>query len=146
MRPEQQSSDEVQLPSVFEHAGASVPPSGGGGGGSPHTPLVPPVGMRHVRPEQHCVDAEQTTPVLLQVGASTPPSDGGGGGGGGGVVATHVPVSWPTTRLQVVPAQQSLGEVHVPLAFTHFVAVQRSVPFASGMHGVPPQHSDENVH
>jgi hypothetical protein len=45
------------------------------------------------------------------------------------------------------PAQQSLDDVQVPPWFTHFGPVEhRSVPFASGRQGTPPQHSDENVH
>jgi len=149
MRPVQQSSEEVQFPSVFEHVGASVPPSaggGGGGGGNPQTPIVPPVGMRQVRPAQHWAVAVQTDAVGLHVGPSVPPSAGGGGGGGGGVVISHVPVREPTTTLHVPPAQQSLVEVQVPPAFTHFIAEQRSVPLASGKQGVPPQHSELNVH
>jgi hypothetical protein len=54
--------------------------------------------------------------------------------------------------LHVYPAQQSLGEVHTPPAATHVGPPigagmrQRNVPMASGMQGVPPQHSDAKVH
>jgi hypothetical protein len=85
-------------------------------------------------------------PAPLHVG---PPSCGGGGGGAAG---TQVPASWPGTTEHAFPAQQSLVDVQRPLVLTqvgpppgawgwHF-----STPAASGRHGVPPQHSDENVH
>jgi hypothetical protein len=57
----------------------------------------------------------------------------------------------PATSEHALPAQQSLVDVQTPDVFTHVGPVaaggwQRSVPCASGKHGVPPQHSDENVH
>jgi hypothetical protein len=82
----------------------------------------------------------QLAPVALQVG---PPS---GGGGGGGAVTTHVPASWPTTTAHAFPAQQSLVDVQEPPVLTHIGVAQRSTPPASGKHGAPPQHSEENVH
>jgi hypothetical protein len=88
----------------------------------------------------------QAPPAVLHIG---PPSGGGGGGGAAGV---HLPASWPATIVHALPAQQSLVDVHVPLVLTHVTPPsgawgwQRSVPCASGKHGVPPQHSDEKVH
>jgi hypothetical protein len=124
------------------HAGPSVGvPASEGGGNRPHTPDVAPVALRQVRPEQH-------SPVAVQVPFApahvVPPSGGGGGGGGG--AAVQVPASCPAISEHVPPAQQSLDDVQVPARFTHFAAEQRSVPFASGRQGDPPQHSDENVH
>jgi hypothetical protein len=86
-------------------------------------------------------------PAILQVG---PPS-AAGGGCGGGAAGVQVPASWPATSEQAWPAQQSLVEVQRPPMLTHVGPVaaggwQRSVPLLSGKHGVPPQHSDENVH
>jgi hypothetical protein len=54
--------------------------------------------------------------------------------------------------MQVNPAQQSPFDVHTPpLGWqvtppSVFGARQRSTPLWSGTQGVPPQHSDENVH
>jgi hypothetical protein len=51
-----------------------------------------------------------------------------------------------------LPAQQSLDDVHSPEVCTHVTppsgagAWQRRTPALSGKQGVPPQHSDENVH
>jgi hypothetical protein len=51
-----------------------------------------------------------------------------------------------------LPAQQSLDDVQTPDVWTQvgpplgFGAWQRRTPAPSGKHGVPPQHSDENVH
>ena len=83
--------------------------------------------------------------MLLHV---VPPSVGGGGGGAAG---TQVPASCPATIEHAFPAQQSLDDVQSPEVCTHVGPVveagwQRSTPAPSGRHGVPPQHSDENVH
>jgi hypothetical protein len=90
--------------------------------------------------------AMHVAPVALHVG---PPS---GGGGGGVATGTQVPESWPATIEQPFPAQQSLDEVQRPDVWTQVGPPpgagvwQRSVPAASGRQGVPPQHSEENVH
>jgi hypothetical protein len=123
-----------------------VPASGGGGAAVPHAPCVAPVGTRHIRPVQQSPVAMHASPDALQVG---PPS---GGGGGGDATGTHVPPSWPAGMEQAFPLQQSLDEVQRPDVATHVIppsgdgAWQRSTPELSGRHGVPPQHSEENVH
>jgi hypothetical protein len=145
----------MQLPPASAQTGASggvvasgVPASAGGGGTVPQAPSVAPVGLRHMSPWQQSATLAQVSPVPLH----TTPASAGGGGGGGGATGVHVPVSWPMTSVQAPPAQQSPDDVQTPLRFTQVGppsgvgAWQRSTPLPSGRQGVPPQHSDENVH
>jgi hypothetical protein len=111
----------------------------------PHTPCVAPLGVRHCRPAQQSAAPAHVPPAALHVG---PPS---GAGGGGSATGTQVPASWPATIEHPVPAQQSLDDVQTPDFWTQVGPVAACgwhfrTPCASGKHGVPPQHSDENVH
>ena len=90
--------------------------------------------------------------MLVPASPGVPPSLGGGGGGGGEAAGVHFPASCPAMIVHALPAQQSLVEVQTPFVATQVGPPpaaggwQRRVPPASGKQGVPPQHSDENVH
>jgi hypothetical protein len=61
----------------------------------------------------------------------------------------QAPNVWPGVMEQVSPRQQSPVVVQAPAEATQAVPVgglarQRNTPWASGTHGVPPQHSAEN--
>src|SRR5262249_19520512 len=113
---------------------------------APHGIAVP--GELQLRPVQQACVLEHPWPICEQTGAASgdplsvvppsvvPPS------GGGGVEDWHFPANAPVAMLQKKPGQQSDVAVQAPWSPLHMLPQWR-MPFVSGRHGAPPQHSAE---